>query len=565
MDLRESNIYSEAKIEESAVVWARRWEIKLQGGLWSFDNHTYLIEPMEVPRLQRDGLAPLRMCAMKATQLGWTEAMILIVLHGQIHKHYPRGVLYLFPTTREVTEFSKSRFSPLILLNPTSIEQYVKNVESKKGADTANLKSINGSMLYLRGARLPLHLEAGNREGAQLRGLPADTIIFDELDMMEFEDVVTKAEGRLGASDVGTSFFISNPTLPDRGIAALHAKSDQRYWHRKCGCGGWTCAEEEFPDLIGRGKDGKGYIACKKCGKPTDFRVGQWVPKYREKSEYMVGYQLSQLTSAVPRNDPLLILKDYNDPPNGNLGDIMRLRLGRPFISPEDSLTSQQVLALCSRTRLQLDNHKGPCAMGIDVKHKHKNVIIGLRSGKNRYRILRVARVSGGFEAWNDILRMAMRFHVKSCVVDIRPLEDAARQFQNLAKFKTWLCEYKESLPGGTVWHDQTGIVKVMRTEIFDSTHRWIADEQCLELPSDCPEIRQFAAECCNAAKCEIVDKRTKQTIFRYSKLRADEPDDYRNALNYFYLAATGGHLPVVSDEFRRPERTHAIVEYSRV
>jgi hypothetical protein len=465
--------------------------------------------------------------------------------------------LYLFPTAREVSEFSKSRFNPLISLNPSAIGQYIKTV-GIKGVDTTNLKSVNGSMLYLRGARLPIHLEAGNKEGAQLRGLPADTIVFDELDMMDFEDVIVKAEGRLGASKVGTSAYISNPTLPERGISAVFAKSDQRYWHRRCGCGMWTCAEEEFPDLVGKDKDGKGYIACKKCGKPTDFRVGQWVPKYKEKSDYMWGYQLSQLTSAIPRNDPLIILQEYNDPPNGNLGDVIRLRLGRPFISTEDALTSQQVLALCS-TRLQADSHPGPCAMGVDVR-KHKNVVIGYRSGKNRFSIARVARVTD----WDDILRMAKRFNVRSCVVDIRPYEDSARQFQKKMKAKTWLCEYKESLPGGTVYHDGTGVVKVLRTEAFDATHRWIADEVNLSLPADCPEIRQFAIECCNAAKCEVIDKRTKQIMYRYGKLRGDEPDDYRHALNYFYLAATGGHLAVVRDRFARPRQTHAINEYAR-
>lgn len=558
MNPREANELIDAQEMASVAYWSELNNIKLQGGTWSFKDHPYLKEPMEIPRLQREGRAPLRMCAMKATQLGFTEGMVLIVLHGQIYHHYPKGVLYLFPTNVEVREFSKARFTPLILLNPSAIGQYVKNVESKKGVDTTNLKSINGSMLYLRGARLPINLEAGNKEGAQLRSVPADTIIFDELDMMDFEDVMVKAEGRLGASKVGTSFYISNPTLPDRGISAVFSKSDQRYWHRKCGCGAWTCAEEEFPDLVGN-KDGKGYIACKKCGKPTEYRNGEWVPKQRENSGYMWGYQLSQLTSGVPRNDPLTILKEYNDPPNGNLGDVIRLRLGRPFISAEDTLTSRQVLSLCSNVRLQADSHKGPCAMGVDVR-SHKNIVIGYRSGKNRFSIARVARVS----EWEDILRMAIRFNVKSCVVDIRPYEDSARQFQKNMKCKTWLCEYKESMPGGTVYHDASGVVKVSRTEIMDATHRWIADEENLSLPADCPEIRQFAVECTNCAKVEVVDKRTKQTMFRYMKLKDDQPDDYRHALNYFYLAVMGGHLPVVGEGFTRQRQTHAVCEYSR-
>ena len=268
---------------------------------------------------------------------------------------------------------------------------------------------------------------------------------------------------------------------------------------------------------------------------------------------------ISTVTVSLARNDPLDILHDYNEPPNGNLGDVVRLRLGKPYISAEDRLTVQQVLALCSGVRLQADSHCGPCAMGIDVR-RHKNVVIGHRSGKTRYSIDRVARI----QDWNDILRMANRFNVRSCVVDIRPYEDAARMFQKKAKFKVYLCQYRENAPSGTQWQDKNGIVTCGRTEIMDATHRWIAEETDLSLPADCPEVKQFARECCNTAKVEVIDKRTKQVVYRYVKL-GEEPDDYRHALNYFYLAATGGRLSVVENEFGTRRRGgHAVVEYVR-
>jgi hypothetical protein len=535
---------------EDAAYWANLNKIKLQGGQWSFDDRPYLREPMQMPMLQRMGKAPRKMCSEKATQGGWTELEVNEVLHGQIYGWYPRGVMYLFPTNDEVREFSKTRFNPLISGNPSAIGQYVKDT------DTANLKNVNGSMLYFRGARLSLHMEANTKGSSKLSSIPVDKVVFDELDMMDAEDVIVKAEGRMGDSTVKASVFLSNPTIPERGIAIVFGKSDQRHWHRKCGCGAWTCAEEEFPDLVAKDKDGRGYIACKKCGKPTDFRTGEWVPKFRDKSDYMWGYHWSQLTSA--RNDPLDILHDYNDPPNGNIGDVVRLRLGRPFISAEDRLTVSQILSLCSNVRLQADAHAGPCAMGVDVR-RHKNVVIGYRSGRDRYSIARVARVS----EWEDILRMAQRFNVRSCVVDIQPYEDSARQFQKKMKAKTWLCQYRESAPAGTQYHESTGIVTCCRTEICDATHRLISDEKSLELPADCPEIRQFARECCNMAKVEVIDKRTKQIIYRYVKL-GEEPDDYRHALNYFYLAAAGGRLSIVSDRWKKPRQTHAINEYSR-
>jgi hypothetical protein len=522
---------------EDAACWANLMKIKLQKGHWSFDDRPYLKEPMQMPMLCRAGKAPRRRCFMKATQGGFSEEEISNTLHGQIHGHYPRGVLYLFPTNDDVREFSKSRFGPLIAANPTSIGKHVHDT------DTANLKRVGDSFLFLRGARLSTHIGLGAREGPQLRSISADKFVLDELDVMD-SDVIQKAKGRVGDSDVKEEVYISNPTLPDFGIATVFARSDMRHWFRKCGCGTWTCAELEFPDLVAKDKDGKGYIACKKCGKPTNFRMGQWVPQDRENSNYMWGYRWSQLTSA------------NNDPPNDNLGDIVRLRLGLPFVSAEDRLTVKQVLSCCG-TSPQLDSHPGPCAMGVDVR-RHKNVVIGIRAGRNRFAIVRVARLS----EWDDIHRMAKRFNVKSCVVDIRPYEDSARQFQRQAKFKTWLCEYRESTPVGTQYHDKTGIVTVNRTEICDASHRLIADEKSLELPAKSPEVVQFAKECCSIAKVEMIDKRTKSPIFRYAKLGQD-PDDYRHALNYFYLAADGGKVAVVHGQ-RNRRQTHAKNEYAR-
>lgn len=528
-----------------AAAWADVNCIKLQKGKWSFEDRPYLVEPMQA-RLRK---APRRRCFMKGTQGGFSEMQVNETLWGLIHGYYSRGVLYLFPTTDDVREFSKARFGPLISANPTAIGQYVKDT------DTASLKRVGDSFLYLRGAMLSTHMEVGGKESSKLRSISVDKVVFDELDLMD-NDVIGKAQGRMGDSDIKEEVYISNPTTPDRGIATVWKQSDQRHWHRWCEhCGEWTCAELEFPACVKCDKDGRGYIACKKCGKELGIHAsGEWVPAEREHSDYMWGYRWSQLTS--PSNDPCELLQQYNDPPDGNLADVVRLRLGLPFVYAEDKLNVGQVLACCGN-QPQLDSHKGPCAMGVDVR-KHKNVVIGIRTGRERFKILRVARL----ESWNDIMAMAQRFNVRSAVVDIRPYEDSAREFQKNAKFKTWLCEYSESTPVGTQYHDKTGIVKVNRTEILDATHRLVASEGMLEIPANCPEVKQFAIECCSIAKIEEQHKRTKQTIFRYHNLD-NAPDDYRHALNYFYLAASGGKVAVVG-QARGHRQTHAINDYVR-
>ena len=195
--------------------------------------------------------------------------------------------------------------------------------------------------------------------------------------------------------------------------------------------------------------------------------------------------------------------------------------------------------------------------MGIDVR-RHKNIVVGIRTGTESYKILRVARL----ESFDEALQMGERFNVRSCVVDIRPYEDSAREFQRKAKFKVWLCEYSESTPVGTQYNENTGIVKVNRTEILDATHRLVSSERMLELPSVCPELKQFALECAATAKVQEVNKRTRTVIFRYRKLGTN-PDDYRHALNYFYLATN--HLAIVRDGGRHSRPKQAISNYGKL
>lgn len=521
---QDPKIANEQMMTANPGFWASQWGIRLQACRFSFKDHEYQKEPMSSQARRR--------CYMKATQGGWTEIEVLRSLHAMINGFHPQGDLYMFPTTDDVGEFSKARFNPLIQANKTSIGKYVKNT------DTTSLKKVGTSFLYLRGARLSQKVSDQN-ESSKMRGIPVDSVKFDELDLMD-ESVIAKARGRMGHSHVKEEVFLSNPLIPGEGIDKIFATSDQRYWHRKCGvCGEWTCAEKWFIEdperCVGTRSDGTGYIACKKCGREVPIWNGtgsaEWVADLPSNTGFMHGYQHSQLTSVY--NDPLEILHAFRNPPEGNLADVYRLRLGLPYIAAEDRLTKAQVLDCCNNLDM-LHGHKGPCAMGVDVG-KIKHIIIGIRTGKDQYTILKTAQLS----EWQDIMDMAMRFGVKSAVVDIRPYEDSARKFQKDAKFKTYLCEYKENTPQGTVYNDNTGIVAVNRTEIFDSTHRLTTTPGRLTIPRYSEVIEEFAKQMCGAFKVLETNKKTGTSVYRYK----GKNEHYRNALNYFLLAATGGKI----------------------
>ncbi len=525
--------------------WAEMNRIRLQKGVWSFERRQYLLEPMQ-ERVRR-------VCYQKATQGGFTELEVNKSLHGQIFGIYPRGVLYLFPTANDIRDFSQARFGPLIAANPKAIGMYVQSTNS------AQLKRVKDSFLYLRGGTLPKTLDFDAREAASLRGISVDRVVYDEMDLMD-ADAIAKAKQRMGDSDVKEEVYISNPTLPDFGIAEVFARSDQRHWFRKCGaCGEFTCAELSFPGCVKYHSDGTGYIACTKCGKEVRPDPGEWVASDRTKSDYMHGYCWSQLSSY--QNDPGEILEEFNNPPEGNLADIVRLRLGLPYVAAEDRLTKSEVLGCCQEWN-QMAKHEGPCAMGIDCQ-KPKRIVIGARTGKDRYSVFRVAG-SADFE-WNEIADWVRKFHVKSIVVDIRPYEDQARAFQKRMRklgVVVFLCEYSESTPMGSAFNPKSGIVKVNRTEIMDSTHRVVTTAGQLQLPRRCPEIVEYAKQMCATAKVLETNKRTRQSVYRYRKLG---PDDYRHATNYFLLACQSGRVGMASSGRVRQRAAYATNNFARV
>jgi hypothetical protein len=456
---------------------------------------------------------------MKATQGGWTEIEVLKTLHAMRYGLHPQGDLYMFPTTDDVNEFAKSRFNPLIAKNREAIGKFVKN--AGKGTDTASLKKSNEAFLYLRGARLSQQISDQN-ESSKMRGIPVDSCKFDEYDLMD-EAVTAKARGRMGHSKVKEEVYLSNPLVPGEGIDKVFATSDQRHWFRKChSCGEWTCAElffMESPERCVGIKDGKGYIACKKCGREVFIRDGKWVPSVRENTDFMHGYRWSQLTSAY--NDPLEILNAFSNPPEGNLADVYRLRLGLPYIAAEDRLTAADVYRCCGLE--QEMSHKGPCAMGVDVGIV-KHVVIGVRNNNNQYTIVKVAQLS----AWSDIHDIARKYGVKSAVIDIRPYQDAAKKFQAEEPYKIFLCEYSNNPAYMRTWDTKRGVVKDYRTALFDETHRMVAEEGTLTIPRMSDDIKEFAKQMCDPYKVLETNKKTGAREYRYK----GKNDHYRNALN---------------------------------
>jgi hypothetical protein len=513
--------------KQDCLSWILENELQVAPGPWRLEKHEY-----QVGWLQEDHP---RQCFIKGAQIGATETLVLKTLHGHIFGKYPQGSMYLFPTTRDVSDFSKARFDPLIQLNPF-IGEHVKSA-GIKGTDAQNIKKIGRGHLYLRGSKSTRNIGGAKKSSTGLKSAPVDRVVFDELDEME-PKMIELAKHRVMHSDVKELMYLGTPTIPDYGADKMYKESDMRVWMLECPkCGKETCLELEFPNSLKRRVDGSVYRCCIHCSGELHPSKGRWIAQYPSRSKDLVGWYISQLNSMYV--DPAYILEIYENPPDGDIAEVMNSHLGRAYLPAENRLTQQEVFACCGEDSEQLKSDNPTC-MGVDVG-RDLHVVIGERKNRQALKIIRTVRVS----SFNDLHDLAQRFNVKCAVLDLYPETRKVREFQKSEYFQVFGCQYVDSKTSVWAWDEKDRVVKVNRTEICDATHSLVADSGSLELPRRNKEIEQFAFELCNIAKILDENPETGSKEFRYRKL--DSRDHYRHALNYCYLASE--RTPVISDQ----------------
>src|SRR6516164_1317320 len=235
-------------VAEPLAAWALR-RIRLDGKPFSFEGHEFL-------RAIYDDRAP-HIVLSKAAQIGGTTAAILRAIHTCI---MGLDVMYFFPTRNDVLDFSRARVNPLVAGNP-----FLAKLMSD--TDTMGVKKIGDAHLYFRGMQ----------SNVGMKSVPADLIVFDELDEAE-PQAKAMARERLGHSDYKRIVELSNPSLPDYGIDEVFQRSDQRHWTIRCdACATWAALDKEFPAKLGQEvrilralPDGRVIRVCPKCDAELD-------------------------------------------------------------------------------------------------------------------------------------------------------------------------------------------------------------------------------------------------------------------------------------------------------
>jgi hypothetical protein len=521
----------------NAALWAETYLRVESGEPFSFARHKYQLEPM--------CLSHPHVAIRKATQGGWTLLVMLRMLHEMIHGRVRQGVIYLFPTDVKVGEFSQLRWTPLIDNNPGAIGAYLQRTNNVHNKRILRADGRGGCNLMMRGAQLSHGVQGVERESVALRSDPGDVVVFDERDLMP-DYAIGKARGRLGHSQLQWEWSLSNPTIDNFGIDALYLAGDQRNWGVRCGaCNHWTFLEVEFPGCLRRQADGRVIRACVKCGRELDIDQGQWVPKFRERSAEQVSYWWSQLNSHYV--DPGLILQEYGDPPEGNLGDVKRLRLGVPHLDSQAGLTAQQVLLCCTQEPMAASSTIAT-AMGVDVGAK-LHVVLGYRLLEDAYRIVALVLA----DSWDQLKITARTFANEVACIDNEPELRGARDYQAAARAQVWLSDYVQSVQPAS-YQTETRIVRVNRNEALDMTHYYLTHPGRLLLPRETDLVTDFARHCSHMARIVTKDPLTGKQQVQW--ITRGGPDHWRHAFVNFLLAAKL-QVPTMVSDHTRSERPH--------
>lgn len=207
---------------------------------------------------------PLEGCCPKGQHFQDLDVGVLRWALYQSDVHGRTG-LYVFPTARDVHDFSTARIKPVI-----DRSDYLRGRQRPTDPHNKGLMSVGDGLVYFRGSEA--------RRG--LDSVDADYVVFDEYDTLAHQNIPDAERRVTGPLSAGLIRRVGVPPIPDWGIARLYDQSDQRRWHVRCAaCGEWQVVS--FEDNVDTGNH---RVVCSKCGKPLDVTAGEWVATYPDRS-----------------------------------------------------------------------------------------------------------------------------------------------------------------------------------------------------------------------------------------------------------------------------------------
>ncbi len=497
----------------------------LQGRRFSFIGHEYL------RALYEDNHPSI--VIRKGSQVGaseWALSRMLWVLdRAELVEGRTRTVIYYFPTDADVSEFSKLRLTPAVNNSP-----YLRKcmaVASRQ--DTVQMRLMHGRQTIMF---------RGMRSTIRTKSVPADMLVFDELDEID-PGAHGQAEERLGHTDLKWTISLSTPTIPGTGVDAEFEQSDQRYWFVRCRCTGGCSPDLTWPDCVHRPGRGAPLLRCPECGTRLDVSRGRWRPT---KEHARHGYHISRLIAGLGDLEEIVGFWDRRE----QLQRLYNHKLGLPFCGAAVPIPRSAVLACIDDW---YGDDKAPEGavhyLGCDV-----GAVLHVTVGRLAEGVLRVVHVEA-VESFADLDDLMRRFDVTTAVVDAQPETHGARDFANRFPGRVWLCRYDHEDEPPRKW-DSEGppIVHCNRTMVLDELRDRVVNRR-VRLPGgvgsggpNLGAVRELVSHCANLTRGTVETSSGRQ-VARYGHTG---PDHYAHSLGYLDTATQRGGFfwsrPVLGD-----------------
>lgn len=510
------------------MVWAHEKRMSLRDGItFSLEGMNYLFDIVACKK-------KITNCK-KGSQMCLTTAMFLRAIHACYYRLYDQNIMYMMPTKTAVERLSQVSFDPIFQYNPW--------IMSKGDTNTTMCREIRGRSIVMVGAQPKKVGGTSTKDTDNLRSIPCDMVMRDELDLMDM-DMVYMSKQRLKRSKFGHEVNFASPTYPSYGIDLAYNNSDRRKWQIRCrACAKHTCLGDTFPNCIIQ-KQGLWFRSCIHCHNEIFVIDGHWeaeCPNARE-----AGFWVSGLLSPLADLDEYMY--QYHNIEGTKMAEFMRSTLGIATTEAENQLDETTVLSRCSCDHNQMIS-TGETVMGVDIG-KTIHVVVGIRTARESYDIINVSRLGD----LNQLHDLALKMNVHGAVIDSGPHDHGVREFQRTEPYSVYLCQYSEQMQDKPFFNTKTGIVKVNRNEWCDKVHTTFTENN-IRIPRPSAEINEYAREMTRTAKTIITNPDTGIPKPRWIKLGDDH---YYHGTLYFLLAASRqSPRPRGQAKIKRP--THSI------
>ncbi len=468
------------------LYWAGRNIITEKNEALDFNQHCFL---MDIYRWT--GKKGETVVIKKGAQVGVSTWAISLTLW--LMSHYPVTVIYTLPTGVDASEFSQTRFNPMI--SKIKAFSFIK-------IDNVSVKQISSSYLFLRGTWT-------EREAISV---PSDMNIYDEVDRSRM-DIIEAYKERLSASFIQWQIYISTPTIPGYGISKLYDESDKREWFVRCK----RCNNEDtikIENII------DGEFRCLKCKEILDRTQGRWV---KTGNGTIKGYHIHQgiapwitAREILEKQEKYTIKRDY-----------FNFVWGQEYAGGDEAVNRLDIMSII-----------------VDGIPAGVRTVIGVDWGDETWVVVRrentviyIEKITGDTRThWQRVLQLAEKFN--GMVVadwgygDIKNAEIADR-----IKTRFYACQYKEGQIPEKIGQEKGNIrvIQVDRTrsieETIDEIKRGKNDEKGVALVSG-PMIETLIRHFMNIKASRTSDRYHKERVI----FERVGPDHLVHAWNYARL-----------------------------